>query len=79
MSAVRGYYTPKEEEVKEWYELYRLESAWMFWNLITYLKTVDYTRNTVIFTSDHGKNLVNMGNMVIRETGLTLRMLRFLS
>lgn len=61
ISAVRGYYEPSKAEVRRWYELYKLESSAMFWRLLEWLDTVDYSKNTVILTSDHGEEFGEHG------------------
>jgi len=61
MSAVRGYHIPHPVEVKRWYELYRLESSFMYWKLLSFFDSLDYSENTVIFTSDHGEEFGEHG------------------
>lgn len=60
-SAVRGYYNPSKAEVKQWYDFYRLESGEMYWRLLTWFDGLDYSENTVIFTSDHGEEFGEHG------------------
>ena len=62
MSAVRGYRKPSESEVEQWYELYKLESAGMYWHILEFLGEVDYEATTVILTSDHGEEFGEHGH-----------------
>lgn len=61
MSAVRGHRRPHPLEVRKWYELYRLESSAMYWKLLAFFDCLDYSENTIVFTSDHGEEFGEYG------------------
>jgi len=61
ISTVRGYYKPSELEGLEWYHAYELEVRGMHRTLNTFFAELDYSKNTVIFTSDHGEEFGEYG------------------
>ena len=61
LSTVRGYYTPTKNEVESWKKLYLIEIMQMNEILNIWLSAVDFTKNTVIFTSDHGEEFGEHG------------------
>ncbi len=55
INAVRAHHIPRITEVSEWKNLYKTESEGMYSHLVPFFESLDYTKNTVIFTSDHGE------------------------